>query len=75
MKENYNFYIMKNGKAEKIEYRCNLKVKLSKKEKENLRRMRKHRSGSISFGIDGPYKDFKTKIKELACKIYAKIRN
>ena len=75
MQGNYNFYIMQNSKPEKIEYSSNLKVKLSKKEKENLRRMRKHRSGSISFKIDGPYKDFKTKIKELVCKIYAKIRN
>ena len=42
--------------------------------------MRKHRSGSISFEIDDPYKDFKTKIKEqllkgLAGKRDAKIRN
>ena len=47
MKGNYNFYIMQNGKPEKIEYSSNLKIKLSKKEKENLRRMRKHRSGTI----------------------------
>ena len=39
MKGNYNFYIMQNGKPEKIEYSSNLKIKLSKKEKENLRRM------------------------------------
>ena len=80
MKGNYNFYIMQNDKPEKIEYSSNLKIKLSKKEKENLRRMRKHRSGSISFEIDDPYKDFKTKIKEqflkeLAGKRDAKIRN
>ena len=47
MKGNYNFYIMQNGKPEKIEYSSKLKIKLSKKEKENLRRMRKHRSGTI----------------------------
>ena len=80
MKGNYNFYIMQNGKPEKVEYSSNLKIKLSKKEKENLRRMRKHRSGSISFEIDDPYKDFKNKIKEqilkeLAGKRDAKIRN
>ena len=75
MQGNYNFYIMQNDKPEKIEYSSNLKIKLSKKEKENLRLMRKHRRGSISFETDDPYKDFKTKIKELVCKRYAKIRN
>ena len=64
MQGDYNFYIMQNGKPGKIEYSSNLKIKLSKKEKENLRRMRKHRSGSISLEIYDPYKDFKTKIKE-----------
>ena len=64
MQGNYNFYIMQNGKPEKIEYSSNLKIKLSKKEKENLRRMRKHRNGSISLEIYDPYKDFKAKIKE-----------
>ena len=39
MQGNYNFYIMQNGKPEKIEYRSNLKIKLSKKEKEQLRQM------------------------------------
>ena len=47
MKGNYNFSIMQNGKPEKIEYSSKLKIKLSKKEKENLRQMRKHRSGTI----------------------------
>ena len=75
MQGNYNFYIVQNDKPEKIEYSSNLKIKLSKKEKENLRLMRKHRRGSISFEIDDPYKDFKTKIKELVCKRYAKIRD
>ena len=65
MQGNYNFYIMQNGKPEKIEYSSNLKIKLSKKEKENLRRMRKHRNGSISLELYDPYKDFKAKIKEL----------
>ena len=64
MQGNYNFYIMQNGKPEKIEYSSNLKIKLPKKEKENLRRMRKHRNGSISLEIYDPYKDFKAKIKE-----------
>ena len=64
MQGNYNFYIMQNGKPEKIEYSSNLKIKLSKKEKENLRQMRKHRGGSISLEIYDPYKDFRAKIKE-----------
>ena len=64
MQGNYNFYIMQNGKPEKIEYSSNLKIKLTKKEKENLRRMRKHRRGSISLELYDPYKDFKAKIKE-----------
>ena len=64
MQGNYNFYIMQNGKPEKIEYSSNLKIKLSKKEKENLRRMRKCTSGSISLEIDDPYKDFKAEIKK-----------
>lgn len=34
------------------------------KEKENLRRMRKHRNGSISLETYDPYKEFKAKIKE-----------
>ena len=65
MQGNYNFYIMQNGKPEKIEYSSNLKIKLSKKEKENLRRMRKHRNGYISLESYDPYKEFKAKIKEL----------
>ena len=64
MQGDYNFYIMQNGKPEKIEYSSNLKIKLTKKEKENLRRMRKHRRGSISLELYDPYKDFKAKIKE-----------
>ena len=68
MQGNYNIYIMQNGKPEKIEYSSNLKIKLSKKEKENLRRMRKHRNGSIPLEIYDPYKDFKAKIKEQILK-------
>ena len=64
MQGDYNFYIVKNGKYEKIEYESNLQIKLSKEEEKKLRRMRQHRSGSISFEIDDPYKDFKAKIKE-----------
>ena len=63
MQGNYNLYFVQNGKPEKIEYSSNLKIKLSKKEKENLRRMRKHRNGYISLEIYDPYKEFKDKIK------------
>ncbi len=66
MKDAYEFYIMQNGKPEQIKYSSSLKIKLSKKEEEKLRQLRKHRSGSISFffEIADPYKDFKAKIKE-----------
>ena len=64
MQGDYNFYFMQDGKPVEIKRSTELKIKLSKKEKENLRRMRKHRSGSISLEIYDPYKDFKTKIKE-----------
>ena len=63
MQGNYNFYIMQNGKPEKIEYSSNLKIKLSKKEKEQLRQMRKHRSGTLTLEPTDPYKEFKDKIK------------
>ena len=55
---------MQNSNPEKIEYSSNLKIKLSKKEKENLRQMRKHRKGSISLEIYDPLKEFKAKLKE-----------
>lgn len=64
MQGDYDFYIMQNGKPEKIKRSNSLKIKLSKEEEEKLRQMRKHRSGSISFEIVDPYKDFKAKIKE-----------
>ena len=63
MQGNYNFYTMQNGKPEKIEYSSNLKIKLSKKEKEQLRQMRKHRSGTLTLEPTDPYKEFKDKIK------------
>ena len=64
MQGNYNFYFLQNGKYEKIEYQNSFKIKLSKEKKEKLRRMRKHRNGSISLELYDPYKDFKAKIKE-----------
>lgn len=64
MQGDYNFYFVQNDKYEKIEYKNSFKIKLSKEQKEDLWQMRKHRSDSISFEIDDPYKDFKAKIKE-----------
>ena len=60
---NYNFYFMQNGKPEKIEYSSNLKIKLSKEQKKELREINKHNSGSLTLELVDPYKDFKDKIK------------
>ena len=57
-------YFMQDGKPVEIKRSTELNIKLSKEEEEKLRQMRKHRSGSISFEIADPYKDFKAKIKE-----------
>ena len=68
MQGDYNFYFVQNGKHEKIEYKSSFKIKLFKEQKEKMRRMRKCISGSISFEVDDPYKDFKAKIKEQIIK-------
>ena len=57
-------YFMQDGKPVEIKRSTELDIKLSKKQEKQLRQMRKHRSGSISFEIVDPYKDFKAKIKE-----------
>lgn len=57
-------YFMQDGKPVEIKRSTELNIKLSKEEEKKLRQMRKHRSGSISFEIADPYKDFKAKIKE-----------
>lgn len=57
-------YFMQDGKPVEIKRSTELNIKLSKKQEKQLRQMRKHRSGSISFEIADPYKDFKAKIKE-----------
>ena len=59
-------YFMQDGKPVEIKRSTELDIKLSKKQKKQLRQMRKHRSGSISFSFEiaDPYKDFKAKIKE-----------
>ena len=63
MQGNYNLYFVQNGKLEKIEYKSSFKIKLSKKEKEQLWQMRKHRSGTLKLELTDPYKEFKDKIK------------
>ena len=50
--------------AVEIKISTELKIKLSKKQKEELRKMRKYRRGSISLEIEDPLKEFKAKIKE-----------
>ena len=68
MQDDYNFYFMQDGKPVEIKRSTELKIKLSKEQKEELRQMRKHRSGSIPLEIYDPYKDFKAKIKEQILK-------
>ena len=64
MQGDYNFYFLQNGKYEKIEYQNSFKIKLSREQKEELRKMRKYRRGSISLEIEDPLKEFKAKLKE-----------
>lgn len=64
MQGDYNFYFVQNGKREKIEYKSSFKIKLSKKQKEELRQMRKYRRGSIPLEVEDPLKEFKAKLKE-----------
>ena len=61
-------YFMQDGKPGEIKISTELNIKLSKTQKKQLRQMRKRRSGSISFEVDDPYKDFKAKIKEQIIK-------
>lgn len=61
---NYNFYFMQDGNPVEIKRSTELKIKLSKKQKEELRQMRKYRRGSISLELDDPLKEFKAKLKE-----------
>ena len=56
-------YFMQNGQPVEIKRSSELNIKLSKKEKEQLRQMRKHRSGTLTIELTDPYKGFKDKIK------------
>ena len=59
----YNFYFMQDGKPVEIKRSTELKIKLSKKQKEELRDINKHNSGSLTLELVDPYKDFKDKLK------------
>ena len=52
------------GEAVETKISTELNIKLSKKQKEELRQMRKYRRGSISLEIEDPLKEFKAKLKE-----------
>lgn len=54
---------MQNGQPVEIKKSSELNVSLSKKEEEQLKKMRKHRSGSLSIELEDPYKAFKDKLK------------
>lgn len=54
---------MQNGQPVEIKKSSELNVSLSKKEEKQLKKMRKHRSGSLSIELEDPYKAFKDKLK------------
>ena len=60
---NYNFYFMQDGKPVQIKRSTELKIKLSKEQKKELREINKHNSGSLTLELVDPYKDFKEKFK------------
>ena len=63
MQGDYNFYFMQDGKPVEIKRSTELKIKLSKKQKKELREINKHNSGSLPLELVDLYKDFKDKIK------------
>lgn len=54
---------MQNGQPVEIKRSSELNVSFSKKEEKQLKKMRKHRSGSLSIELEDPYKAFKDKLK------------
>lgn len=67
-RDKMKMYFMQDGqpveiKRVEIKSSSDLGIKLSKKEKEQLRQMRKHRSGTLTLELTDPYKGFKDKIK------------
>ena len=63
MQGDYNFYFMQDGKPVEIKRSTELKIKLSKEQKKELREINKHNSGSLTLELVDPYKDFKDKLK------------
>ena len=63
MQDDYNFYFIQDGKPEEIKRSTELKIKLSKEQKKELREINKHNSGSLTLELVAPYKDFKDKFK------------
>ena len=63
MQDDYNFYFIQDGKPMEIKRSTELKIKLSKEQKKELREINKHNSGSLTLELVDPYKDFKDKFK------------
>ena len=56
-------FFMQNGQPVEIKRSSELNVSFSKIEEKQLKKMRKHRSGSLSIELEDPYKAFKDKLK------------
>ena len=75
MQDDYNFYFIQDRKPVEIKRSTELKIKLSKEQKKELREINKHNSGSFTLELVDPYKDFKDKFKaQIKAKIKAKIK-
>ena len=75
MQDDYNFYFIQDGKPVEIKRSTELKIKLSKEQKKELREINKHNSGSLTLELVDPYKDFKDKFKaQIKAQIKAKIK-
>lgn len=66
---------MQDGKPVKIKRSTELKIKLSKEQKKELRQINKHKSGNLTLELVDPLKDFKDKIKaEIKAQLKAQIK-
>ena len=63
MQGDYNFYFMQDGKPVEIKRSTELKIKLSKEQKKELREINKHNSGRLTLELVDPYKELKDKFK------------
>ena len=69
------FYFMQDGKPVEIKRSTELKIKLSKEQKKELREINKHNSGSLTLKLVDPYKDFKDKFKaQIKAQLKAQIK-